>query len=98
MPNSTNAGLQKASKQLDRPDSLTPAQAAELLDFVAAIWDHIGVLLIPCEAGMSRSPGVAAGLSRIYYGDDEPWSEYDFPNSLVYRRMVDQHRQRVQGS
>ena len=77
-----------------RPNSFTAFQAAELLDFVEQVWDQIEVLLIDCEAGMSRSPGVAAALSRIYYGDDGPWGEYDFPNSLVYGRLVDGHQQR----
>jgi predicted protein tyrosine phosphatase len=79
---------------LDRTDSFTASQAAELLDFVEQVWDRVEVLLIHCEAGMSRSPGVAAALSRIYYGDDGPWGEYDFPNSLVYQRIVDGHQQR----
>lgn len=83
--------------EASRPDSFAVVQAAELLDFVAATWDSIQVLLIHCEAGMSRSPGVAAALSRIYYGDDGPWGEYDFPNSLVYQRLVDLHRQREKG-
>lgn len=79
----------------DRTDSFTASQAAELLDFVEQVWDRAEVLLIHCEAGMSRSPGVAAAaLSRIYYGDDGPWGGYDFPNSLVYQRLVDGHQQR----
>lgn len=78
----------------DRTDSFTASHAAELLDFVEQFWDRVEVLLIHCEAGMSRSPGVAAALSRIYYGDDGPWGEYDFPNGLVYQRLVDGHQQR----
>ena len=77
-----------------RSDSFTAALAAELLDFVARVWDRIEVLLIHCEAGMSRSPGVAAALCRIYYGEDGPWGEHDFPNSLVYTLLVDGHQQR----
>jgi hypothetical protein len=57
------------------------------------VWDRVEVLLTDCEAGMSRSPGVAATPSRIYYGDDGPWDEYDFPNSLVYGRFVDGYKQ-----
>ena len=78
----------------DRTDSFTVSQATELLDFVEQVWDRVEFLLIHCEVGMSRSPGVAAALSRIYDGDDGPWGEYDFPNSLVYGRLVDGHRQR----
>jgi hypothetical protein len=78
----------------DRTDSFTASQAAELLSFVEQVWDRVEVLLIHCEVGMSRSPGVAAALSQINYGDDGPWGEYDFPNSLVYQRLVDGHQQR----
>ena len=78
----------------DRTDSFSASLATELLDFVTEVWGQVEVLLIHCEAGMSRSPGVAAALSRIYYGDDGPWFEYDFPNSLVYQRLVDGHRKR----
>lgn len=78
----------------DRDDSFTSDLATELLDFVDQVWDRIEVLLTHCEAGLSRSPGVAAALSRIYYGDDGPWGEYDFPNSLVYQRLVDGHEER----
>ena len=78
----------------DRPDSFTASHATEVLDFVDTVWDRIEILLIHCEAGMSRSPGVVAALSRIYYGDDGPWGEYDFPNSLVYQLLVDGHEQR----
>ncbi|MBL7044232.1 MAG: hypothetical protein ISR77_36725 [Pirellulaceae bacterium] len=77
-----------------RADSFTSSHAAELLDFVEEMWDRVEVLLIHCEAGLSRSPGVAAALSRIYYGDDGPWFEYDFPNTLVYQLLVDGHKRR----
>ncbi len=78
----------------DRSDSFTSSHAAELLDFVKKVWDRVDALLIHCEAGLSRSPGVAAALSRIYYGDDGPWFEYDFPNTLVYHLLVGANKRR----
>ncbi len=79
----------------DRPDAFTTVLATELLDFVAEVWDRVEVLLIHCEAGLSRSPGVAASLSQIYYGDDGRWFEYDFPNALVYHLLVEGHKRRA---
>jgi len=79
---------------LGRADSFTSSLAAEVVDFVEQVWDRIEVLLIHCEAGLSRSRGVAAALSWIYYGDDGPWFEYDFPNGLVYQLLVDEHKGR----
>ena len=80
--------------QTDTPQSFTSALAAEILDFVASVWDKVDVLLIHCDAGLSRSPAVAAALSRIYYGDDGPWFELDFPNRLVYDVLVATHARR----
>jgi hypothetical protein len=76
------------------PRSFTPALAAEILDFVAGVWGQVEVLLIHCDVGLSRSPAVAAALFRIYYGDDGPWFELDFPNQLVYDLLVETHARR----
>ncbi|HPM85059.1 MAG TPA: hypothetical protein PLF81_30355 [Candidatus Anammoximicrobium sp.] len=81
--------------QSDTPRSFTPALAAEILDFVASVWEKVEVLLIHCDVGLSRSPAVAAALSRIYYGDDGPWFELDFPNCLVYEVLVATHSRRM---
>src|SRR5580698_662975 len=54
------------------PDRETPtellfseAQAEAILDFVAAHAEQLEWLLVHCEAGASRSPAVAAALTRI---------------------------------
>jgi predicted protein tyrosine phosphatase len=77
--------------QPDAPQSFTSALAAEILDFVANVWDRAEAFLIHCDVGLSRSPAVAAALSRIYYGDDGPWFELDFPNRLVYDVLMQTH-------
>ena len=83
--------------QPDTPRSFTPVLAAEILDFVARVWDKVEVLLIHCDVGLSRSPAVAAALSRIYYGDDGPWFELDFPNRLVCDVLVSTYALRAEG-
>ena len=81
--------------QSDMPQSFTPSLAAEILDFVASVWDKADSIPIHCDVGLSRSPAVAAALSRIYYGDDGPWFELDFPNPLVYKLLVETHARRL---
>ena len=52
-------------------DNLVPfnaSMAIEILDFVAKHDEEIDYVLINCEAGISRSAGVAMGLSEIYNG------------------------------
>lgn len=78
----------------DRPDAFTLSLATEILDFVEQMWGAADVFLIHCEAGLSRSPAVAAALSRIYYGDDGPWFELDFPNRLVHQLLLEANQRR----
>jgi predicted protein tyrosine phosphatase len=77
--------------QRGTPKSFTSDQAAEILDFVADVWNRIETLLIHCDIGMSRSPAVAAALCRIYYRDDGRWFELEFPNRLVYDELLAAH-------
>ena len=54
----------------------------------------VEVMMIHCEAGISRSAGVAAALSKIHEGDDSYYFSSRgpyLPNSLVYRRMLEVH-------
>jgi predicted protein tyrosine phosphatase len=78
-----------------KPGSFTAADAMQILDFVERMWDQVEVFLIHCEVGLSRSPAIAAALSRIHYGDDGLWLEHYFPNPLVYRLLVETHALRA---
>ncbi|MFC1596710.1 hypothetical protein ACFL5Q_02075 [Planctomycetota bacterium] len=71
-------------------------RARRILDFVKDVWDRIDLLFVHCEAGTSRSPAVAAAISRICYGDDGPFMLphlYE-PNLLVYRKLLEVAEQR----
>jgi predicted protein tyrosine phosphatase len=83
--------------QPDNPRAFTSSQAEEILQFVERMWDKAQTFLIHCEIGMSRSPAVAAALSRIYYNDDGPWFEMDFFNRLVYQVLVESAARRGSG-
>jgi predicted protein tyrosine phosphatase len=75
----------------DQPGAFNASIAMQIIDFVEGMWDKVEVFLIHCEVGLSRSPAIAAALSRIYYGDDGPWLENYFSNPLVYRVLVETH-------
>jgi predicted protein tyrosine phosphatase len=66
------------------------------LDFVKQTWDGIEVLLVHCEEGNSRSPAVAAAISRIYLEDDRMYflPHMYWPNRHVYNVLLDVARQR----
>ncbi len=77
--------------------AITRAQADAILDFVEQVWEQVASLLIHCEIGLSRSPAVAAALSQIYYQEEGPWFRHDFPNRLVYRRLLEAAAERRGG-
>ena len=45
--------------------------------------------MIHCDAGVSRSPAVAAALETIFYGRNDKWFEDCCPNVLVYRMILE---------
>jgi predicted protein tyrosine phosphatase len=71
----------------------TPAQAAEVLDFVHDHWDRVGTFLIHCEAGRSRSPAVAAAVCHVMYGAgaEKPWFDQYKLNRYVYGLILSEH-------
>jgi predicted protein tyrosine phosphatase len=81
----------------DNDGAFNASLATQILDFVDGVWDQAEVFLIHCEVGLSRSPAIAAALSRIYYDDDGPWMALDMPNRLVYEVLVAMGFQRRKG-
>jgi len=67
---------------------ISAEQIKEIWDFVAEVWNKVDLLVVHCNAGISRSPAVAKAISDKYQAN---WSDiYDqlyCPNSLVYRLM-----------
>lgn len=46
-------------------------------------------ILVHCDAGISRSAGVAAALSWLYNGDDSHWHKTKLLNAHVKRQVID---------
>jgi len=59
-----------------------------ILDFMQKNWDNVEYIMVHCLAGMSRSPGVAAAISRIKYGNDDFYFKNYLPNTMVYRTIL----------
>ena len=49
--------------------------------------EDIKVLIIHCAAGVSRSPAVAAAISKYLFGNDGDFFETQLPNKYVYDIM-----------
>lgn len=61
--------------------------AKQILDFVDKHSDKL--IICQCEAGISRSAGVAAALSKIYNGTDDFFFKRYIPNNLVYKTILE---------
>lgn len=62
--------------------------ADAILNFYISIKDKVKVLIIHCEAGVSRSPAVASALGLIFHGNDGGWWQKQLPNKLVFQTLL----------
>ncbi len=72
------------------PGCMTEEDARKIVDFVNSVEDKIDLLVVHCEAGISRSAGVAAAISRFKHGDDS-WvfdSGKYIPNMHCYKLVL----------
>lgn len=82
-----------SSRQIQAEDSklFSVEQAKEVLDFVNANWDKVDAILVHCEAGMSRSPAIAAAIEYIKNGKEAsmPYFKKYIPNGFVYKTLLE---------
>lgn len=64
--------------------------ADTILLFVESLKQYSNLIIVNCEAGISRSAGVAAALSKIYNGHDSFFFKNFLPNMLVYRTILEE--------
>lgn len=62
--------------------------ASKIWDFVEQHWGKVEFLVIHCDMGMSRSPGVAAAIAKVKEGDDSHWFKTKTPNDRVFRGLL----------
>lgn len=62
--------------------------AKNILDFVSRYSYMVDLIVVHCEAGISRSAGCASALSLIYNGEDQYYFDHYLPNMLVYRKII----------
>ena len=69
---------------------ITDADAEKIVTFVNRISDKADLLIVHCEAGVSRSAGVAAAIMKFIYDDDTPVfdSPIYYPNMTCYRKVL----------
>jgi predicted protein tyrosine phosphatase len=63
-------------------------QIAAFMQAKLKAFPDLPLVLCHCEAGISRSAGVAAALSKLLTGDDEFYFKRYHPNRLVYKTIL----------
>jgi len=87
---------QRGKELFEKDESLFPSavlfdagMAQRILEFVISYKGKFDLIICQCEAGISRSAGTAAALSRLMNGEDEYFFKRFLPNRLVYRTILD---------
>jgi protein-tyrosine phosphatase len=91
------AEIRLAFHDLDRLDPsmtarlMTEVEARAVVEMLRCALEETAPqrVMVHCEAGISRSAGVAAALSRAVNGDDADFFARRLPNRLCYRLVLE---------
>lgn len=76
--------------EISGKDIITDIDGKKIKNFVMRMKDKIDLLIVHCDAGISRSAGVAAAIMKALYKND--WPIFDSPkytpNMLCYRTVL----------
>jgi predicted protein tyrosine phosphatase len=72
--------------------SISKDQAVQIVNFVNKFWNNVELMIIHCEAGISRSSGVAAAILKYKTRDDNFifGNKSYVPNMKCYRMVLDE--------
>lgn len=80
----------------DAKSDVIPEESLFSRKHARAIWDlleehmpQIERFIVHCDAGMCRSPAVAAAISKVFTGDDADYFRRYRPNMRVHRTMLE---------
>lgn len=68
--------------------SYTIEEATRVWEFVDKWIADIDAIVCQCEAGISRSAGLAAAISRVFNDEDSYYFKTFLPNMLLYRTTL----------
>lgn len=67
-------------------------QASDVIAFADRYAPKVAEFVVNCEAGISRSRGIAVALGLIH-GDPTPHVDLGFPNARVVRMLIEAHNE-----
>jgi len=66
--------------------------AKRVRSFVEKHVDLVKAFVVQCEAGVSRSVGLAAALAKVLFGDDRVFFKEGIPNQRVYSKVMEEFK------
>jgi len=83
------AGMDIYGREVDETDLMTDDDARKVVEFLNR-YPNVDVI-VHCDAGISRSSGVAAAISKYYTGSDKEIfnSFHYYPNMWCYRKTLE---------
>lgn len=85
--------FEKPVKGWEKAELFSPKMANQVWDFIETV-PAPEILLIHCEAGISRSAAVGAAIAKVIGQDFDAYFEKYYPNPLVYRVMLEEWNRR----
>ena len=73
-----------AERNESKLDIITDEQAMDMVRFVKQFYGKVSLIVVHCEAGISRSAAVAAAFTNYYTGNDSYFFKFFCPNMTVY--------------
>jgi len=71
-----------------KEDVITNDQAKEIINFVKKYKDKVDMIVVNCEAGLSRSPAVGGAIAKWLNNDDSLFFKKFNLNRMVYRTLL----------
>lgn len=72
---------------------MTKEDAKKIIQFVERWYNDVDLIIVHCNAGISRSSGVCAGIMKCFTGDDSQIYDnpYYHPNTLCYNLILEEY-------
>jgi len=69
---------------------LSSKDSNKIAKFAFKHWNNTECLIVQCEAGISRSAGIAGAISKFFTGNDDKFFKTHYvPNMRCYRMVLD---------
>lgn len=63
--------------------------AKQIAWFVKKWYDEVPLIVVHCQAGLSRSTAICAAIQSYMQENERVYFDFFIPNSLVYRKVLD---------